>query len=218
MSQASGSKDSPKRRARRTTRAPAGKEQRPYGREEVRRALLDAAQRLIAERGPSSVTLREIAEEAGVNFGLVYQYLGTREELLREVYQAVAKRSAVRLEPIDDLPDAITALMSIPGTSIARIMAWAVLEGDYPADVLGPSPALEHIAKVIAGHATGGPPTVPTEEDRLLAAFLLVTTMAWRLFKSIGLTSAGLDPAPDPTRDEKVTEWLQQLATVIAKR
>jgi AcrR family transcriptional regulator len=164
------------------------------------------------------VSLREIAEEAGVNFGLVYQYLGTREELLREVYQAVAKRSAVRLEAIDNLPDAITALMSNPRNSIARIMAWAVLEGDYPADVLGPSPALEHIAKVIAGHATGGPPTVPTEEDRLLAAFLLVTTMAWRLFKSIGLTSAGLDPAPDPRRDEKVTEWLQQLATVIAKR
>jgi hypothetical protein len=67
-------------------------------------------------------------------------------------------------------------------------------------------------------HATGGPPTVPTEEDRLLAAFLLVTTMAWRLFKPIGLTSAGLDPAPDPERDEKVTEWLRQLATVIAKR
>jgi hypothetical protein len=29
---------------------------------------------------------------------------------------------------------------------------------------------------------------------------------------------AGLDPAFDPKRDEKVTEWLQQLATVIAKR
>jgi AcrR family transcriptional regulator len=218
MSQAPGDKDSPQPRQPRTTPPPAGKDQRPYGREEVRQALLDAAQHLIAERGPSSVTLREIAQEAGVNFGLVYQYLGTREELLREVYQAVAKRSAIRLEPIDNLPDAITALMTNPRTSIARIMAWAVLEGDYPADVLGPSPALEHIAKVIAAHATGGP-TAPAEEDRLLAAFLLVTTMAWRLFKPIGLTSAGLDPALDPkARDQKVTEWLQQLATMIAKR
>jgi TetR/AcrR family transcriptional regulator, repressor for neighboring sulfatase len=218
MSQAPGGKESPQPREPRTTQPPTGKGERPYGRDEVRQALLDAAQRLIAERGPSSVTLREIAQEADVNFGLVYQYLGTREELLREVYQAVAKRSAVRLEPIDNLPDAITALMSNPRDSIARIMVWAVLEGDYPADVLGPSPALEHIAKVIAGYATGGPPTVPTEEERLFAAFLLVTMMAWRLFKTIGLTSAGLDPAFDPKRDEKVTEWLQQLATVIPKR
>jgi len=191
---------------------------RPRGREEVRQALLDAAQRLIAERGPGNVSLREIAEAAEVNFGLVYQYLGTREELLREVYQSVARRSAERMAPIGDLPEAISDMMTNPRTSTARIMAWAVLDGGYPADVLGPSPAVEHIARVIAGHATGGAPTDPTEDDRLLAAFLIVTAMAWRLFSSIGLTSAGLDPAPDPARDEKVTEWMRQLATLIARR
>jgi AcrR family transcriptional regulator len=79
MSRAAGSAEGPDSAGRRTTRASAAGGQRPYGREEVRRALLDAAQRLIAERGPGNVTLREIAEAAGVNFGLVYQYLGTRE-------------------------------------------------------------------------------------------------------------------------------------------
>jgi AcrR family transcriptional regulator len=203
---------------------------RPRGREEVRQALLDAAQRLIAERGPGSVSLREIADAAGVNFGLVYQYLGTREDLLREVYQSVARRSAERMAPIGDLTDAISDMMSNPRTSTARIMAWAVLDGGYPADVLGPSPAVDHIARIIAGHATGGPPadpTVlpdpkvlpdPTEEDRLLAAFLIVTAMGWRLFSSIGLTSAGLDPAPDPARDEQVTRWMQELAALVARR
>jgi AcrR family transcriptional regulator len=184
----------------------------------VREALLDAAQRLIAERGSAGVSLREIADEAGVNFGLVYQYLGTRETLLKEVYQRVAERSANRLGPIEDLPGAITALMDVPDNSIGRIMAWAVLEGDYPGDVLGPSPAAEHIAEVIAGHATGGPPTKPTDDDRLMAAFLIVAMLGWRLFQSIGLTSAGLDPAPDPERDRKVTEWLQELASIIAPR
>jgi hypothetical protein len=95
-------------------------------------------------------------------------------------------------------------------------MAWAVLEGGYPADVLGSSPAVDHIARVIAGHPTGEPPADPAEDDRLLAAFLMVTAMGWRLFSSIGLTSAGLDPSPDPARDEKVTQWMQQLATLIA--
>jgi TetR/AcrR family transcriptional regulator, repressor for neighboring sulfatase len=216
MSQAAGNTEGPDPAGRRTTRASAASGQRPYGKEEVRRALLDAAQQLIAERGPSNVTLREIADAAGVNFGLVYQYVGTREELLREVYQTAARRSAVQLERLDGLPDAIGVLMSAPGTSIGRIMAWAVLEGEYPADVLGPSPALEHIARVIAGHAAGGQPADPGDDDRLLAAFLLVAAMAWRLFSPIGLTSAGLDPAPDPVRDEKVTEWLRQLAARIA--
>ncbi len=196
-------------------RRPPHAEQRPHGRAAVREALLDAAQRLIADRGPSQVTLREIADEAGVNFGLVCQYLGTRESLLREVYQRVAGRSAVRLGPVDHVSDAVTALMTIPGTSTARLMAWTALDGSYPADVLGPSPALEHIAEVIAGEATGGSSTEPREQDRLLAAFLLVASMGWRLFQSIGLTSAGLDPAPDPERDEQITEWLRQFAAMI---
>jgi TetR/AcrR family transcriptional regulator, repressor for neighboring sulfatase len=194
-----------------------GTERRPSGREEVREALLNSAQKLIAARGPARVTLREIADEAGINFGLVYQYLGTREELLREVYQRVAQRSAVRLEPIEHLPDAIAAMMSVPDNSIARIMAWAVLDGDYPADVFGPSPALEHIAEVIAGHRKGRSPSKPREDERLMAAFLLVTMLGWRLFQSIGLTSAGLDPAPDPKRDRIIIEWLEQLASSSPK-
>src|SRR5437879_3195747 len=116
-------------------RRPPHTEQRPHGRTEVREALLDAAQRLIADRGPTRVTLREIADEAGVNFGLVYQYLGTRESLLREVYQRVAARSAVLLGPVDRLADAIAALMTIPGTSTARLMAWTALDRTYPAGV-----------------------------------------------------------------------------------
>ena len=29
---------------------------------------------------------RDIAEHAGVNFGLIYQYVGTKDQLVREVY------------------------------------------------------------------------------------------------------------------------------------
>src|SRR2546425_12245140 len=49
---------------------------RPRGREEVMNALLESARKLIVERGPS-VALRDIADDAGVNFGLLYHYLGT---------------------------------------------------------------------------------------------------------------------------------------------
>ena len=42
--------------------------------------MLDAARTLIAEQGPG-VGLRDIAEHAGVNFGLIYQYVGTKDDL-----------------------------------------------------------------------------------------------------------------------------------------
>src|SRR5438874_5342430 len=53
---------------------------RPRGPEEVIAAVLESARELIAERGPG-VALRDIADGAGVNFGLLYHYLGTKEQL-----------------------------------------------------------------------------------------------------------------------------------------
>jgi len=45
-------------------------------------ALLDAAERLLAEVGHAGITTRRLAEEAGVNNGLVHYYFGSNEQLL----------------------------------------------------------------------------------------------------------------------------------------
>ena len=45
-------------------------------------ALLDAAERLLVEVGYARITTRKLAEEAGVNHGLVHYYFGSNEALL----------------------------------------------------------------------------------------------------------------------------------------
>jgi AcrR family transcriptional regulator len=45
-------------------------------------ALLDAAERLLVEVGQAGITTRRLAEEAGVNHGLVHYYFGSNETLL----------------------------------------------------------------------------------------------------------------------------------------
>jgi AcrR family transcriptional regulator len=45
-------------------------------------ALLDAAERLLADVGHAGITTRRLAEEAGVNNGLVHYYFGSNENLL----------------------------------------------------------------------------------------------------------------------------------------
>jgi AcrR family transcriptional regulator len=45
-------------------------------------ALLDAAERLLVESGYARITTRRLAEEAGVNHGLVHYYFGSNENLL----------------------------------------------------------------------------------------------------------------------------------------
>ena len=50
-------------------------------------ALLDAAERLLVEVGHAGITTRRLAEEAGVNHGLIHYYFGSIENLLVRVLE-----------------------------------------------------------------------------------------------------------------------------------
>ncbi|HEY3687130.1 MAG TPA: TetR/AcrR family transcriptional regulator [Streptosporangiaceae bacterium] len=64
------------------TGAPARRRRR--SRAETESELLDAALRLLDRDGVlAGVNLREVAKEAGVNHGQIYQYFGSRQSLLR---------------------------------------------------------------------------------------------------------------------------------------
>jgi AcrR family transcriptional regulator len=55
-------------------------------------ALLDAAERLLVDVGYASITTRRLAEEAGVNHGLVHYYFGSNEALLVRALERFTER------------------------------------------------------------------------------------------------------------------------------
>jgi len=55
-------------------------------------ALLDAAEALLVEVGHAGVTVRALAERAGVNQGLVHYYFGSMEELLLQTLERFTGR------------------------------------------------------------------------------------------------------------------------------
>jgi AcrR family transcriptional regulator len=59
-------------------------------------ALLDAAERLLVELGHSGITTRRLAEEAGVNHGLVHYYFGSNENLLARALERFTERMIER--------------------------------------------------------------------------------------------------------------------------
>ncbi|HET7647202.1 MAG TPA: TetR family transcriptional regulator [Gaiellaceae bacterium] len=58
----------------------------------VEDALLDAAERLLVGVGYAAITTRRLAEEAGVNHGLVHYYFGSNDALLVRALERFTER------------------------------------------------------------------------------------------------------------------------------
>jgi AcrR family transcriptional regulator len=69
-------------------------------------ALLDAAERLLVEIGYAGITTRRLADEAGVNHGLVHYYFGSNENLLVRALERFTERLITRQRELyaADLP------------------------------------------------------------------------------------------------------------------
>jgi TetR/AcrR family transcriptional regulator len=59
-------------------------------------ALLDAAERLLVDVGHAGITTRRLAEEAGVNHGLVHYYFGSNENLRARALERFTERLVER--------------------------------------------------------------------------------------------------------------------------
>lgn len=76
-------------------------------------SLLDALERLLAERGADSVTLAQIAAEAGIARNTIYNYARDKQDLLA----AAAERAG------NDLAPRISDIAGGPGSALERLSA-----------------------------------------------------------------------------------------------
>ena len=115
---------------------------------DTRNRILDAAERLFAERGYSGVSIRNIIDEAGVNIAAAHYHFGSKEAVLATVFRR-------RLEPINEererlLATCIDAAGSRP--DIAAVLT-AFIE---PTLRIGASEGERHF-KLLSGRASTDP-------------------------------------------------------------
>jgi AcrR family transcriptional regulator len=92
-----------------TKRAVAAK--RPYHRVNLKQSLLDAALGLIAEVGPQTFTLREVARRAGVSHNAPYRHFRDKDDLL----------AAVAAQGFDRLTESMKKTMAKGRTAAERL-------------------------------------------------------------------------------------------------
>lgn len=82
-------------------------------------AILDAAEGLLVEAGHAALTLRGVAQRAGIRLGNLQYYFTTREELVRALLARVLERATARVEarmgtagaPAEALDEAVETLL-----------------------------------------------------------------------------------------------------------
>lgn len=145
-----------------------------------------AAMELFAAKGPDAVSLRQVAAAAGVNYGLVHQYVGTRDDLLRLVFRTVSAQMAADLGAAADTADLLERFTrERPGAgSYFAMLAWAVLQGRDTGALLGRSPALATLVEHLEG---------PAEEARLRVLAATSMLLGWSMFGPFLRAGVGLD-------------------------
>lgn len=152
---------------------------RPTGRDEITDAVLDAAERLFAAAGPAEVSLRAIALEAGVTYGLVYRHFGTKDVLLERLLERYAERWQAHL---GSNPDYARALEDLLGDSFdtgpyLRLLGWRLLSGtpDRSAESYRRQVTLDELPELAPGAAD-------ERSARLQTAGALAFAFGWRFF------------------------------------
>jgi AcrR family transcriptional regulator len=177
--------------------------------EEAQALILDAAERLFAERGPDRVSVLDVAVAAGVSHSLVLHYFRTYAELVRSVlgrrnrmvFQQVKQRLLAEAETCappqpDELIGLILATVAEP--THARLLAWAALSGEGQHLKMVQNQGLSRVVDLLAlrlsslgGAAASAPRT--RIEDAILVAIAAVHGYATG--KSVYLPALG---ATDP--------------------
>jgi AcrR family transcriptional regulator len=99
-------------------------EPRPYHHGDLRRALVDAARRLLETEGPAAMSLRAVAREAGVSPAAPYHHFKDKGELL----DAVAGEGWAMLSHA-----VLTATRETPNETLAPTLAYITFAREHPA-------------------------------------------------------------------------------------
>jgi AcrR family transcriptional regulator len=122
--------------------------------QQTRRAIAEAAQRLFVERGFDAVTVAEVARSADVSEGTVFNYFPTKEDLFYEQMEAF---EAALVEAVPERPAGESAVSAFSRVILERSRG---LESEERADVIesaarviGASPALQAREREIVARA-----------------------------------------------------------------
>ena len=174
--------------------------EKPFGKDATIAALLDAADALFGEKGPSAVTVREISNRANVNHALVHRHFGSKEALLDAILErhVSASKDAIRRGdlPEEKIGNLMHYLASQP--AFARTFAHLILERRPLEEFVRRTGGTAELVSIFSDEGA------PSDEARAYAAIMMSFGLGWALFKDLTAYAASCEYPPDTLDDTAV--------------
>ncbi len=179
---------------------------RPTGREAVRRAVLSTAQQLFAARG-TRTSLREVADAAGVNLGLIHRHVGNKDDLLTAVLEQGLRRGTAAVDLYENAGQALGTMLlgALRAPDFSRLMMWLALD---PGSVARPILSSASRPARAVRRMTEPPPA-----SDLHLALALSVVYAWPVLRSEILDVLEIAPAQRDGFDERMADLLADVVT-----
>lgn len=182
-----------------------GAHAKPNGRAAVMDAVIDAAQELYVGRSPDEVSVRELAEKAGVSHALVHHYFGPKRELLRAVLERNTEEIYAGIDWTASAEDVAvqTFESELEHPDYVRAILRDSIDGLQPELLQRGYPTVDGLIKLILERPADSPSELPACDPRVVAAVVVAFNVGWIATEGWVLRSTGLEGRdPDEVKAE----------------
>jgi AcrR family transcriptional regulator len=165
--------------------------------EERRQQLVALGIGALAHRPLESITIEDLASQAGVSPGLVHYYFGSRQglhsEIVRTARDAMLRATAPRAElpPLERLRDTLERFVEFVREHAETFYSLVRGAASVDENVRG---TIQHARDILASYLRDAFRELGVQESRMLE----VAIHAWISFAEQSLIDAANDPAVDP--------------------
>jgi len=176
------------------------KTNKPHGRDEVVTALVRAAAELFSEKGVEAVSLRKIADRAGVNHGLIHRHFGSKEALRKQTQETLAADIREEIGAPDDFLSTVlrSSKAMRKNDMFWRVMARTFLDGKDEGEIQSNFPFVRKLVDLVRREQEKKSITSKIDPRNIVAS-ILAYGLGMLVFERYILPAVSLDA--DPPRE-----------------
>ncbi len=184
----------------------------PYGREAVKKAILDAAEKLLLKKSPNKLTVREIAEAANIKHPLIHRHFGTKDEVIVAVHARNIKKIERKIVKVENLEGNVgTFFEAVKKNKFRQIaLSRAMLDGVNPRAIQTQFPVMQRLLELLKKRSDEQ--NFESEfTPEMMTAIIAAAALGWFLYEPFLLAATGLEDRDQDELQQTVVEILEEI-------